>query len=245
MYQLGGKMAEGVDHVLASFKSYEPAGNGTLAAKQAGGPGRVIEWVNKHHTESSKIIDDKIKSVEGSLAKGTGKESKIDIGKTDIDALRKKWNVPETETVAVGKTDVKGLEDLHFEGGSPKVRKEAGLPDLDEVMPDRNIKAPRTNPLFTRHAEEGVLNEFDSAVIKAGIKPEDVTGTLKLHQLNPSGVCRKCYQGLANDKVPPGVLKQLSLKYPNLKIEVTSEIDESIKVTGRLNLMIKNGKYID
>ncbi|MCU7675640.1 hypothetical protein [Bacillus thuringiensis] len=184
-------------------------------------------------------------SKEGSVAKGTGKESKIDIGKTDIDALRKKWNVPETETVAVGKTDVKGLEDLNFEGGSPKVRKEAGLPDLDEVMPDRNIKAPGTNPLFTRHAEEGVLNEFDSAVIKAGIKPEDVTGILKLHQSNPSGVCRKCYQGLANDKVPPGVLKQLSLKYPNLKIEVTSETDESIKVTGRLNLMIKNGKYID
>ncbi|MDA2340206.1 hypothetical protein PDN15_14205 [Bacillus cereus] len=184
-------------------------------------------------------------SKEGSVAKGTGKESKIDIGKTDIDALRKKWNVPETETVAVGKTDVKGLEDLNFEGGSPKVRKEAGLPDLDEVMPDRNIKAPGTNPLFTRHAEEGVLNEFDSAVIKAGIKPEDVTGTLKLHQSNPSGVCRKCYQGLANDKVPPGVLKQLSLKYPNLKIEVTSETDESIKVTGRLSLMIKNGKYID
>lgn len=38
-----------------------------------GGPGRVTEWVNKHHTESNRIIDDKIKSVEGSLAsKGTG-----------------------------------------------------------------------------------------------------------------------------------------------------------------------------
>lgn len=37
------------------------------------GPGRVTEWVNKHHTESNRIIDDKIKSVEGSLAsKGTG-----------------------------------------------------------------------------------------------------------------------------------------------------------------------------
>jgi hypothetical protein len=34
------------------------------------------------------------------------------------------------------------LENLTFEGGSPKVRKEAGLPDLDEVIPDRNIKAP-------------------------------------------------------------------------------------------------------
>ena len=112
-------------------------------------------------------------------------------------------------------------------------------------MPDRNIKAPGNNPLFTRHAEEGVLNEFDFAVIKACIKPVDVVGTLRLHQSNPSGVCRKCYQGLANDKVPPGVLKQISLKYPNLVIEVTSEIDESIKVTGKLNLKIKNGKYIE
>ncbi|PGZ98487.1 hypothetical protein COE51_11570 [Bacillus pseudomycoides] len=68
MYQLGEKMAKGVDNVLATFKSYEPAGNGTLVAKQAGGPGKVTEWVNKHHTESSKVIDDKIKNVEGSLA---------------------------------------------------------------------------------------------------------------------------------------------------------------------------------
>ncbi|MFV2047045.1 hypothetical protein KDJ21_007465 [Metabacillus litoralis] len=198
---------------------------------------------------SRSTVEDRIDSVVSrssvKVDKGTGKESTINIGKNDIDALRRKWNVPETETVAVGKTDVKGLENLTFEGGSPKVRKEAGLPDLDEVMPNRNIKAPGNNPLFTRHAEEGVLNEFDSAVIKAGIKPEDVAGTLKLHQSNPSGVCRKCYQGLANDKVPPGVLKQLSLKYPNLKIAVTSEIDESIKVTGRLNLIIKNGKYVD
>lgn len=81
------------------------------------------------------------------------------------------------------------MENLTFEGGSPKVSKEAGLPDLDEVMPDRNIKSSRNNPLFTRHAEEVVLNEFDSAVIKTGIKPEDVSGTLKLHQSNPSGVC--------------------------------------------------------
>ena len=99
--------------------------------------------------------------------------------------------------------------------------------------------------MFTRHAEEGVLNEFDAAVIKAGINSEDVIGTLKLHQSNPSGVCRKCYQGLANDTVLPGVLKQLSLKYPNLIITVTSEVDETVKVTGNLNLNIQDGRYID
>ncbi len=235
--------AKFIDDALrpAHIKSMEVIGGPKIPVGIERGPSKDV-LKNKGEDLISKMQVKK-DAIKGS--KGTGKESKIDIGKTNIDALRKKWNVPETETVAVGKTDVKGLEDLIFEGGSPKVRKEAGLPDLDEVMPDRNIKAPGTNPLFTRHAEEGVLNEFDSAVIKAGIKPEDVTGTLKLHQSNPSGVCRKCYQGLANDKVPPGVLKQLSLKYPYLKIEVTSEIDENIKVTGRLNLMIKNGNYID
>lgn len=44
---------------------------------------------------------------------------------------------------------------------------------------------------------------------------------VKIHQSNPSGVCRKCIQGLDNDIVKPGVLKQLSLKYPNLRIEVS------------------------
>ena len=75
------------------------------------------------------------------LAKGTG-NSKIQLGKEDLDALRKKWNVPETNTIAVGKTDVKGLRDLAFEGGSPEVRKEAGLPSLDTILPNREIRAP-------------------------------------------------------------------------------------------------------
>lgn len=89
-----------------------------------------------------------------------------------MDALRKKWNVPETNTIAVGKTDVKGLRDLAFEGGSPEVRKEAGLPSLDTILPNREIRAPYDhlkNPKlaqFTRHAEEGVLNEFDYAIKK-------------------------------------------------------------------------------
>ena len=51
--------------------------------------------------------------------------------------------------------------------------------------------------------------------------------------------------GLANDKVPAAVLKQLSKRYPNLTIIVTSETNEAVKVTGRLELNIKNGKYIE
>lgn len=111
------------------------------------------------------------------------------------------------------------MEKLTFEGESPNVRKEAGLPDLDEIWENRNIKYP-------------------------GINPSDVTGVLKIHQSNPTGVCRKCYQGLANNKVKPGILKQLSLKYPNLRIEVTSEIVPGVEVTGRSELIIQNGQYV-
>lgn len=136
------------------------------------------------------------------------------------------------------------MEKLTFEGESPNVRKEAGLPDLDEIWENRNIKYPGNNPLFSRHAEEGVVNQFDKAVMDAGINPSDVTGVLKIHQSNPTGVCRKCYQGLANNKVKPGILKQLSLKYPNLRIEVTSEIVPGVEVTGRSELIIQNGQYV-
>ncbi|WP_419883535.1 hypothetical protein ACN6MY_08280 [Peribacillus sp. B-H-3] len=185
-------------------------------------------------------------------SEGTGK-GKISVGKEDLDALRKKWNVPETNTIAMGRTDIKGLEDLTFEGGSPEVRKEAGLPSLDEILPDREIKAPYNhlkNPKlaqFTRHAEEGVLNEFDSAVKKAGIEPSDIAGALRIHQSNPRGVCNKCSKGLL--KTYPieksGIFYQASKKYPNLTIVVTSEIDEGVKTNGLISFVLKDGKIIE
>ncbi|MEK4853301.1 hypothetical protein NST04_25840, partial [Paenibacillus sp. FSL H7-0756] len=177
-------------------------------------------------------------------SEGMGKP-KVQLGKEDLGDLRKKWNVPETETIAIGKTDVKGLEDLIFEGGSPMVRKEAGLSDLDEIMPDRPIQAPRKSPQFTRHAEEGVINDFVGAVEKAGLKPEEVRGTFYIHQSNSKGVCTACIQGISNPNVKPGIFMQLSQKYPNLIIKVTSEVEEGIKLAGKLKFTLKGGKLID
>ena len=195
---------------------------------------------------ANKIEPVKEKQIFGKLNDNIEKSLNIElkIDKDDLTTVRTRLGVPKTETVAVGKTNVKGLEKITFEGQSPKVRKEAGLPDLDEVWRNRNIKAPGQNPLFTRHAEEVLANSFDKAVIEAKIKPEDVRGVLKIHQSNPSGVCRKCIQDLDNDIVKPGVLKQLSLKYPNLRIEVTSEVLPNVKVSGKSNFVIMNGKYI-
>ncbi|MGW5954042.1 HNH endonuclease signature motif containing protein [Bacillus mycoides] len=77
MYQLGEKIAKSIDDRTAKSASFEVDGNGLLISKQGGTD--FQSWVNKHHTESNKIIDDKIKGVEASLAsKGTG-----EVGTTD------------------------------------------------------------------------------------------------------------------------------------------------------------------
>ena len=165
-------------------------------------------------------------------------------GSEALSDLRKRWNVPETDTIAVGKTDIPGLEDRVFEGGSPKVRKEAGLPDLDEAFPDREVKSSGKIPSATRHAEENVANDFIDAIKETGLNPEDVVGTLKIHQSNPKGVCPTCLSGLGNPEKPSGIIKQLSEMFPGLRIEVTSEVVEGIKVNGRLQFIVENGTYI-
>ncbi|WP_242476666.1 MULTISPECIES: hypothetical protein [Bacillus cereus group] len=102
MYQLGEKIAKSIDDRTAKSASFEVDGNGLLISKQGGAD--FQSWVNKHHTESNKIIDDKIKGVEASLA------SK-DTGKIDYDELKvrlkerykrfvddKRQNIPQTST---------------------------------------------------------------------------------------------------------------------------------------------------
>ncbi|PFL80552.1 hypothetical protein COJ38_26715, partial [Bacillus cereus] len=66
MYQFGEKIAKSIDDRTAKSASFEVDGNGLLISKQGGTD--LQSWVNKHHTESNKIIDDKIKGVEASLA---------------------------------------------------------------------------------------------------------------------------------------------------------------------------------
>ncbi|ANV71341.1 hypothetical protein BCM43_12765 [Bacillus thuringiensis] len=81
MYQFGEKIAKSIDDRTAKSASFEVDGNGLLISKQGGTDFQI--WVNKHHTESNKIIDDKIKGVEASLAsKGTG-EGSTKVKKTD------------------------------------------------------------------------------------------------------------------------------------------------------------------
>ena len=239
-----GKLA---DSAITSVKNNNPFRHLNLEPEYAG-IGKVDGAVENTHAVENKLKDI-INRMEVNLGGGTkvsGEElSKIKVGKSDLDNLRKKWNVPETHTIAVGKTDVKGLENSVFEGGSPLVRKEAGLPDLDAIMPNRPIQAPRKSPQFTKHAEEGVINEFITSVKKAELNPNDVKGTLSIHQSNPRGVCTACIQGITNPKVKAGIFMQLTQMFPNLTIKVSSEVKAGVKAAGKLNFTLKGGKLIN
>jgi len=102
-----------------------------------------------------------------------------------------------------------------FEGASPKVLREAGLPPAQPGP----IAAPHKNPLFTRHAEEGLANQLVRAVEDKGLTAADLDGrTLDILVSQP--VCSACKAGLADPNASSGVLKQLSQRYPGLTIRV-------------------------
>ena len=97
MYQLGEKIAKSIDDRTAKSASFEVDGNGLLLSKQGGTD--FQSWVNKHSAESNKIIDDKIKGVEASLAsKGTGEGPvKVNYGEQYAREKRKKILKPNVE----------------------------------------------------------------------------------------------------------------------------------------------------
>ena len=123
------------------------------------------------------------------------------------------------------------------------MRREAGLPQLDEIAPDRSIKSPFKNPAFTRHAEEDIFNQVDNKIKDLGLTNKDLDGkTLSIHVGNSRGVCNKCAYGLFKDVKNPGVLKQFSDRYPNLKVKITAEGGSA--VNNIETLIMKNGKVL-
>ena len=107
MYQLGEKIAKSIDDRTAKSASFEVDGNGLLLSKQGGTD--FQSWVNKHHTESNKIIDDKIKGVEASLAsKGTGEGTRL---------------IPGTPGKVTGGSSTKLGKNMFEEMGLPKTTK--------------------------------------------------------------------------------------------------------------------------
>jgi hypothetical protein len=108
------------------------------------------------------------------------------------------------------------------------------------------LQSPSKSPLFRQHAEGDVGNQFIGAVERAGLNAADLEGkTLSILINKPDGVCTICVQGLRGTNVAPGILKQLSDRYPGLLINV-----EVIPAPGKTPLtgsyiQIKGGRRIN
>jgi hypothetical protein len=141
---------------------------------------------------------------------------------------------PTIHTVAVGWTSIPGLEAVRFVGASRRIRESSWLP-----MPTPHIDAPRSGSQFVDHAEQDVVNGFIDAVENVQrIRVE--SETLWIYVTHRKGPCTACVQGLANRLAAPGILAQLSLRYPGLLIQLTWET-----AAGKLGyLQVENGERL-
>ena len=121
---------------------------------------------------------------------------------------------------------------------------------MEDIFPDSDIQAPYslTTPRhiqFLKHAEEGVIAEFAAAIKELGIDPNDVKGTIYMHQSNPTGGCSICTQGITNPKKAAGIFKQFTDKYPNLSIVVTTQVKDGVRVSGKQEFVLQNGQFVE
>jgi len=181
------------------------------------GPTGRLDGPNPHHYSEASPDN-----VGQPYYDGVGKTT---VGPEDIDEARRRWGVPEKETMAVGRTDVPGFEGVTFEGGSATVRRasrEAGNDvldwDDDPILRNTEIDSPEGLPANRQHhAESNVLAYMDDAFTRAGIDP-NVAGTVTIEVSLDTGVCPTCKSGLLNPNAADGPIKIFSEKYPNLEL---------------------------
>lgn len=162
----------------------------------------------------------------------------------DLAKIRKQYGLTNKNTIAAGRTNIPGLENKTFEGLSPALRREAGLPSLDDLYgTNRPIKSPNPNPIASRHAEEDLFNGLSKQIDEAGLSAQQLEGrTVNIHISNASGVCNTCYQGLENPLTTPGVIRQFSERYPGLNVQITAE--GGMVRPGVNNITVRRGEIV-
>lgn len=150
------------------------------------------------------------------------------VGRALVAQVRARYGLPAgADTIAVGWTNVEGLEAERFVGGSRTLRARAAIPH-----PAPHVQSPRSNHLFMDHAEQDVANAFLDGVSGAGATVLD-GDWLRIFVSHGKGPCSACAQGLGDRQVDPGVLGQLSRRYPGLTVTVAWP-----KNAGELGVMI-------
>jgi hypothetical protein len=136
-------------------------------------------------------------------------------------------------TLAVGSTDLPGLENLHWEGASPE-----GLQPGEEFDPTFEPIGGRRKKVHTKaknHAEQHIAGKIHRDL--SALTPAQLAagGTIRIRV--DLTVCNICRAGLEDRTMRAGPLKRLSQAYPDLVIEVTA--DDTSEV-----IRIKNGARI-
>lgn len=117
-------------------------------------------------------------------------------------------------TAGAARTDIPGLEDRVFIGRSPQ----AG----GQVNPKSNFPPatdPEVLPHTHGHAEQNIADQLEEALLK--IPKEQLKGR-RVWMLIEQEPCSTCAQGTVNADTAAGVLKKLSLKYPEVIFEIKS-----------------------
>jgi len=218
-------------------------------ANPEGGAGKVVrgavelseaERATQAGGEAARGVEGSTEAEKAMQAEAHAASNPPTVSSKDIADFRNRIGVPETNTAGVGRTNVPGLEGQVFEGASPAVRQQAGMPPATPGP----IASPRTIAIDRNHAEEDIANQFVAAVDRAGLKPADLDGKeLLMRVQNEAGICTACRQGLANQNVASGVLKQLSERYPGLNIRVVVD-NPGPRLRGPADFTIRNGAYM-
>lgn len=128
----------------------------------------------------------------------------------------------EGGTVGSARTDIPGLQDKAFVGRSPRAG--GAVNPASEFPPATAMnKLPQT----FGHAEQNIADSLDAALQK--IPREQLAGR-KVWMLIEQEPCSTCAQGATGAETAAGVLKKLSLKYPEITFEIKSLESSSIIV---------------
>ncbi|MGJ5179592.1 eCIS core domain-containing protein [Bradyrhizobium oligotrophicum] len=126
-------------------------------------------------------------------------------------------------TVGAARTDIPGLENRSFVGQS-KLAGGPGYNAQSNFPPHTN---PETLPHTHGHAEQHIADQLEEALAKI---PRDQLKGRRVWMLIEQEVCATCGQGATNAETAAGVLKKLSLKYPELTFEIKNLQSSSLTV---------------
>lgn len=163
----------------------------------------------------------------------------------DLADIRVELGLSEDNTLAAAGTNIPALAGESFVGLSPALRRDAGLPSLDELHgKERAIKSPNPNPIASRHAEEDILNAVHARIEAEALDDEDLEGGIvNIHISNETGICHTCFGGLGTSRGRDGVLKQFSLLHPTLTLRITAQGGNAR--ADMAVVLVRNGVLVD